>query len=563
MSFFSGGKVRDKDPAGPKSQFYVEFLGWMECRGVRGAHHTDPVIRELKQRQKKMIKPPKLTVQVSRSDLKITQEVDEPKKKGIKKIKFPTIPARDITYVRQGRHSDGRLDDVVACIFLGYMPRTQRYVHVHVYRFDEAATATTFAKQLSSIVEANYEHILEVEEDLIRKGEVDDVRIHSPGADTMGDDSALGSASSAFSDDEPPTFNSDDIDPDLQSLKDVMPFDNVAEELKFRLQMGDGPLLLPPKDYDTIRRGHGNLEKVKERRCLNLQIIGQNAVVEEDNAKERLGSNESGVDMASPGSESTVKTDHQQNTFDSSTSPGISPSQGRRSLKESNSSNGSFNSQLKPDLNSKSSLHSGSASPGSPPLSAKDFVYPPKERNPPTSPPLYRSQLSKEKVVKQASLNSYLNDVSKMSSHAQDHEYREDKKPVHYYPNSDTEDIYAMPVKNSSSKYNLPPEDEIPPDYDDDLEFNNRVNNLHSKNGNVSKISKADPRYRQPPPLRRNLSEDHAQNEKIIPNSGRPADIRRKEANPYAGQNPHHPPPPSDKAHGYKKVAPYSIMRTV
>ncbi|KAI8783088.1 hypothetical protein BgiMline_028015, partial [Biomphalaria glabrata] len=63
MSFFSGGRNREKDTGGAASQFYVEFLGWMECRGVRGANYTDPVIRELKQRQKHVIKPPKLTIQ--------------------------------------------------------------------------------------------------------------------------------------------------------------------------------------------------------------------------------------------------------------------------------------------------------------------------------------------------------------------------------------------------------------------------------------------------------------------------------------------------------------------
>ena len=43
------------------------------------------------------------------------------------------------------------------------------------------------------------------------------------------------------------------MEADLQSLSDVKPFDDVAAELKHRLRLGDGPLLLPPKDYDTIR----------------------------------------------------------------------------------------------------------------------------------------------------------------------------------------------------------------------------------------------------------------------------------------------------------------------
>ncbi|KAK0068939.1 hypothetical protein Bpfe_001902 [Biomphalaria pfeifferi] len=524
MSFFSGGRNREKDTGGAASQFYVEFLGWMECRGVRGANYTDPVIRELKQRQKHVIKPPKLTIQVSKSDLKITQEVDDGKKKGIKKIKFPTIPARDITYVKQGRHSDGRLDDVVACIYLGYMPRTQKFVHVHVYRFDEAATATTFAQQLSGIVEANYNHVLEVEADLINKGEVEDNRIYSPSIDLNADDSAVGSSSSAFSDDEPPSFRSD-IDPDLQSLKDVLPFDNVAEELKFRLQLGDAPLLLPPKDYDTISRAHGKLDKVKERRCLNVQIVGQNAITEVDENRARLGSMESGVDTASPGSDSTEKKENVHKTTSSSTSPGISPREERRSLKDKKASSLNTN-HMKLDLNSKNSQHSGSISPVSPPVSAKDFVYPPKKKSPPTSPRLYRSEVPKEKLVKQSSINSYLNDVAR----PQDNVFREEK-PTHYFPNSSSEDIYAMPAKRSPSKSSsnpLPPEVELPPDYDDDVVFNNNING--------SKFSKTEP-VNHKVRLKRNASEDYPRHE-FLSSSGRPADIRRND--PYAAARPSH-----------------------
>lgn len=65
MSFFSGGKSKEKDLLSKKSQFYVEFLGWMECRGLRGKKYTEPVVKELRRRQKKIEAPPKLTLEVS------------------------------------------------------------------------------------------------------------------------------------------------------------------------------------------------------------------------------------------------------------------------------------------------------------------------------------------------------------------------------------------------------------------------------------------------------------------------------------------------------------------
>ncbi|CAG5126708.1 unnamed protein product [Candidula unifasciata] len=330
MSLFSGGKSKDADPFSKKSQFYVEFLGWMECRGVRGHKYTESVMRELRRRQKNMEAPPKLTIEVSRKELKITQNVPDKSKKGGKKVKFPTIPARDVTYVQQAiRPGEGRLDDVVACIFLGYMPRTQRYVHVHVYRFDEAKTAALFATQMAALVEENYERIQKVEADLAKRGEIDDVRM-MPGdsvhSDVRTSDSAVGSASSTGSNDESSSFTNDEIDSDLQSLKDVQPFDSVADELKYRLQMKDKPLLLPPKDYDTIRRGHGNLKEVNRRRCLNLNIVGENAILQDNN-----GSTESGVDSLTPVSD-PCETESQISVGKIHWPPGDSPDHKNRNF---------------------------------------------------------------------------------------------------------------------------------------------------------------------------------------------------------------------------------------
>lgn len=328
---FSGGKAKDKDKE--KSQFYVEFLGWMECRGVRGRKHTDPVIQELRRRQKKLDKPPKLTIQLTQNELKITQDFEEKKKRGIKKIKFPAIPARDVTYAVQAYRQGGKMDDIVACIYLGYMPRTQRYVHVHVYRFDEPSTAATFARLMNAIVESNANRVNEIERELADKGEIEDPRLTS--SDGMSDphtgtDSAAGSASGSAYSDESPTFGSDDMDSDLQSLNDVQAFDNVAAELKHRLRMHDGPLLLPPKDYDTISRARGNLIDINDRRCMNLNIVGEGgpgAAGTGKDQRDRNGSEESGIDLASPSSDTgdVVNRFSPFHPTSGNTSPGTQP----------------------------------------------------------------------------------------------------------------------------------------------------------------------------------------------------------------------------------------------
>lgn len=37
-----------------------------------------------------------------------------------------------------------------------------------------------------------------------------------------------------------------------------------------------GPILLPPRDYDTVHRHRGNLAGIEFRRCLNQTIVGNN-----------------------------------------------------------------------------------------------------------------------------------------------------------------------------------------------------------------------------------------------------------------------------------------------
>lgn len=57
------------------------------------------------------------------------------------------------------------------------------------------------------------------------------------------------------------------IDPELQQG-----YDSLAAELKSKL--GREPLLLPPKDYDTVHRKRGNAFDMTNRKCMNKEIVG-------------------------------------------------------------------------------------------------------------------------------------------------------------------------------------------------------------------------------------------------------------------------------------------------
>lgn len=332
MSFMFGRKEKESSKT---HKFYVEFLGWIECPALRGRKYTDPVVNNLRRKQRKWRNAPKLTLQVSKKEMKISQDMEEKKRK-IRTIKFPNIPSRDITYVAQAMDPDtGRPDDIVACIYLGYVPRTQKYVHAHVYRFDRPETATNFARIMNHIISAFSDRVREIELDLASRGWIETPRqFRSDGFS----DSAPDSGASTYSGDDD-TLPSDEIEPDLQSLQDVLAFDTVTDELKQRLNLAPGkkaagPLLLPPKDYDTISRRQGNLDKVDLRKSLNINIVGQ------VNPRHRNGSDESGVDLNSPSEDSE----------DGKTAEMESPRE-------------------------------GSFTKSSPPVSARNMMYPPRNSN--------------------------------------------------------------------------------------------------------------------------------------------------------------------------------------
>lgn len=326
MSRFFGKKDKNKD----SQKFYVEFLGWIETKGLRGRKFTDPVAENLRRKQRNLINPPKFTLQVSNQEIKISQDVEEKKKRKIKTVNYPIIPTRDVTYIAQATNPDtGRPDDIVACIYLGYVPRTKKYVHVHVYRFDTAETAAQYVKLLNNIITVHAERTKEIEISLANKGLIADPRLgESDGLSDPRTDSAADSGASTNSEYSFPDM--EDIEPDLQSLKETMAFDNVTDELKQRLNISKkegAPILLPPKDYDTISRARGNLNSIEKRKCLNETIVGLNGV----RSRSRNRSDESGIDVSSPSEDSE---DRDKFHFDQDSPNSSPPSSSRDSVRD-------------------------------------------------------------------------------------------------------------------------------------------------------------------------------------------------------------------------------------
>lgn len=97
-------------------------------------------------------------------------------------------------------------------------------------------------------------------------------------------------------------------------------YDSVAAELRAKLNKNAVPILLPPRDYDTVHRQKGNLTGIELRRCLNSNIVGQN-VKGGRRIESSGGSSGIGSDHA-PSPESPDAPDTRFNNIDNQSSSG-------------------------------------------------------------------------------------------------------------------------------------------------------------------------------------------------------------------------------------------------
>ncbi|XP_063927262.1 uncharacterized protein LOC135140582 [Zophobas morio] len=275
-----------------KSSYYVWFLGAKESKGLRGSEFVLPVIKHLEEREKD-VEPFKVTLQVSHKGLKIIQNVvsqkgSKPKNETIKHF----IPHNTITCVYQK-------EDVIACILLLFNPVTKCPLHVHAYRCDSLETASLLKQQLLVLIERpeNQKKFAEIEGRLKAAKEVKKVE-SSVGSDTGTSTRESESSEERFA---------------VETTRVTTLYDSVAAELREKLNKNKVPILLPPRDYDTVHRQKGNLTGIELRRCLNANIVGQNAKgrrLESSGGSSGIGSDHP------PSPDSPDATDARFNTLD-------------------------------------------------------------------------------------------------------------------------------------------------------------------------------------------------------------------------------------------------------
>ncbi|XP_055693751.1 ABC transporter F family member 4 [Lutzomyia longipalpis] len=260
-----------------KASYYVWFLGAQEAKGLRGQRVLLPAIPRLIERSREQ-EPLKVTLQVSHKGLKIIQGSSK-----------HFIPHSAITCSVQ-------TDDVVACVLLLYNPATRCPLHVHAYRCDSESTAQALHQQLQILINRpeNQKRFNELESRLGLQQppppHVSPKMVPKVPKPPMGRrvemeratspprrfESSLGSDDTSTRESECSGEHSptSPISPVAGGAPRATLYDSLAAELRAKLNGNGPPLLLPPRDYDTMHRSKGNLAATELRRCQNQLIVG-------------------------------------------------------------------------------------------------------------------------------------------------------------------------------------------------------------------------------------------------------------------------------------------------
>ncbi|XP_034946095.1 uncharacterized protein [Chelonus insularis] len=175
-------------------------------------------------------------------------------------------------------------EDVVAATLLLPNPATNNPVHVHAYRCDSVETAELLGGQLK-VLASNSDNSSKINgsDNRIRSN------LGSDGRSTRESESSEGSGEHRHIPVQTTTI-----------------YESLAAELRAKLGRGNsgdndvGPILLPPRDYDTVHRHRGNLAGIEFRRCLNQTIVGGNTANERGGTRSAASSGIGSDSAATP-----------------------------------------------------------------------------------------------------------------------------------------------------------------------------------------------------------------------------------------------------------------------
>ncbi|XP_076681349.1 uncharacterized protein LOC143375774 isoform X2 [Andrena cerasifolii] len=254
-----------------KSSYYVWYLGAREAKGVDAMPGAIAYLLE----RERLQEPFKVTLQVSNKGLKIIQTVHPggSTRSAVKHL----VPGHAVLAAVQR-------EDVVAATLLLPNPATNNPVHVHAYRCDSVETAELLGGQLKALA-SHTDNLARVTslEGRVRSN------LGSDGRSTRESESSEGSGELRH-------------DP----VQTTTIYESLAAELRAKLGRGNsgdndvGPILLPPRDYDTVHRHRGNLAGIEFRRCLNQTIVGGSTMVDRGGTRSAASSGIGSDSAATP-----------------------------------------------------------------------------------------------------------------------------------------------------------------------------------------------------------------------------------------------------------------------
>ncbi|XP_017755929.1 PREDICTED: uncharacterized protein LOC108547785 [Eufriesea mexicana] len=254
-----------------KSSYYVWYLGAREAKGVDAMPGAIAYLLE----RERLQEPFKVTLQVSNKGLKIIQTVHPggSTRSAVKHL----VPGHAVLAAVQR-------EDVVAATLLLPNPATNNPVHVHAYRCDSVETAELLGGQLKALASHT--------DNLARVNSLEGrarSNLGSDGRSTRESESSEGSGELRH-----------------DSVQTTTIYESLAAELRAKLGRGNsgdndvGPILLPPRDYDTVHRHRGNLAGIEFRRCLNQTIVGGSTTVDRGGTRSAASSGIGSDSAATP-----------------------------------------------------------------------------------------------------------------------------------------------------------------------------------------------------------------------------------------------------------------------
>lgn len=261
-----------------KSQYYVWFIGTKEARGLRGEEFIRPVVNQFLEENNDDIS--KVTLQLSEKGMKIVQVVQKKANRSKSETIKYFIPDHCITCAYQ---SPPPHDDIVSCILLIYNPETECPVHVHSYRTDSVETASLLFTHLQQLINKpeNQQKFEILEKKLIGQGLLPSTKMmmeadqRSAGGTSPESSDSMHEQESKVTPSAYPTRDHVYMPNNKMTTLMEQLTNELSDKLKSRQPQ---PILLPPKDYDTITRRHGDVHNSENRKSLQVNIVGPNAV---------------------------------------------------------------------------------------------------------------------------------------------------------------------------------------------------------------------------------------------------------------------------------------------